>query len=85
MRIRNLYLSIALMSASFAMDAAGQTQSDVNVSQGGYGLIKTNIATSCGYGWGNIESSFATRVSYEMIRKKGFTLTANAPIFVGRG
>lgn len=60
------------------LNAMGQTQSDVNVSESGYGLVKTNITVDYGHGWGAVQDCFATRVSYEFLRNKKFTVTANA-------
>ena len=55
-----------------------QTQTDVNVSEGGYGLVKTNLNMSYDHGFGAIQDGFSARVSYEFFRNKKFTVTANA-------
>ncbi len=60
-------------SASFA-----QTQSDVNVSEGGYGMVKTNISVNADHTWGAISDGFCARVSYEAYKNKWLTVSANA-------
>lgn len=66
----------ALIFSSIASPA--QSEADVNISQGGYGMVKTNMNTSYSHGWGAIEDVFSARVSYEFLKKKHFTITANA-------
>lgn len=55
-----------------------QSENDVSVSSGGYGIIKTNMAANYDHGWGTIQDGFAARFSYEFFRNKKFTVTANA-------
>lgn len=55
-----------------------QTQSDVGISEGGYGMVKTNINVSYDHNFGNITDGFGARVSYELFKNKKFTITANA-------
>lgn len=55
-----------------------QSENDVSVSSGGYGIIKTNMAANYDHGWGAIQDGFAARFSYEFFRNKKFTITANA-------
>lgn len=68
----------ALLSVAFSFSVRAQTEADVNVSQGGYGMVRTNITTGYDHNWGKITNSYATRVSYEFLRNSRFTLTANA-------
>lgn len=50
----------------------------MNVSHGGYGLVKTNLNVSYDYGWGSIKDGFSASASYEFLRKEHVTMTANA-------
>lgn len=80
-RMINIKRLAALFSVTFlltALNAWGQTQSDVSISEGGYGMVKTNITTSYDHRWGDIQDGFSARVSYEFFRNRKFTLTANA-------
>ena len=60
------------------LDCKAQTQSDVNVSEGGYGMVKTNLGLSYDHGFGNLQNGFSSRISYEFFKKRKFTLSANA-------
>lgn len=60
------------------ISALAQSQAAVNVSEGGYGILKTNIGVDYEHGWGKIDDCFSARVSYEFFRNKKFTVTANA-------
>lgn len=71
----SIILCLLLLMASTTINA--QTQADANISEGGYGMVRTNISTNYSHGWGNVGDCFATRVSYEFLRKKYFTFTAN--------
>lgn len=64
--------------ACIALKLSAQTQADVNVSEGGYGLVKTNLNMSYDHGFGAIQDGFSARASYEFFRNKKFTVTANA-------
>ncbi len=55
-----------------------QTQADVNVSEGGYGMVKTNISVNVDHTWGAVKDGFGTRVSYEAYNNKWLTVSANA-------
>ena len=61
-----------------ALSGLSQTESDVNISQGGYGMVKTNIGLSYSRGFSTVRDGYDSRVSYEMVRSRAFTLTANA-------
>ena len=65
-----------VLLAPFSLYA--QSQAAVNMSEGGYGLLKTNISVNYDHGWGKIEDSFSARVSYEFYRNSKFTVAANA-------
>lgn len=54
-----------------------QTESDIRVSEGGYGLVRTNVTTTYDHTWGRLSDGFAARVSYEFMKKKHFTLSGN--------
>lgn len=64
--------------ACITLKLSAQTQADVNVSEGGYGLVKTNLNMSYDHGFGTIQDGFSARASYEFFRNKKFTVTANA-------
>lgn len=70
-------LALCLLT-SCVFNAHAQSESDVAVSSGGYGIIKTNMAASYDHGWGAVQDGFAARFSYEFFRNKKFTFTANA-------
>ncbi|MDE6823384.1 MAG: hypothetical protein K2J27_01465 [Duncaniella sp.] len=75
--MRNIGLVLVLvLFTRFAVSA--QSQAAVNVSEGGYGLLKTNIRVNYDHGWGQINDGFSTNVSYEFFRNRKFTVTANA-------
>lgn len=54
-----------------------QTQSDKKVSEGDYGMVKTNINVQYDHCWGNISDGFGTRVAYQAYKNKWLTLSAN--------
>lgn len=60
------------------LQLSAQTQADVNVSEGGYGLVKTNLNMLYNHGFGAIQNGFSARASYEFFSNKKFTVTANA-------
>lgn len=60
------------------MNISAQSKTDNAISQESYGLVKTNMNTSYSHGWGRIEDVFSARVSYEFLRTRSITLTANA-------
>ena len=68
-------LTFALFSG---ISLLAQSQAAVNVSEGGYGLLKTNIGVNYDHGWGVLEDGFAARVSYEFFSNRRFTVTAHA-------
>ncbi len=70
---------LLLAAVGFLSSIAGmaQTQSDVNVSKGGYGMVKTNISVSADYTWGAVRDGFGARVSYQAYKNKWLTLSAN--------
>lgn len=60
------------------MNVSAQSKTDNAISQESYGLVKTNMNTTYSHGWGTIEDAFSARVSYEFLRNRNITLTANA-------
>ena len=76
MNLRILILIIGCLSIALKLPA--QTQADVNVSEGGYGLVKTNLSMEYDHGFGSIQDGFSARASYEFFRNKRFTVSANA-------
>lgn len=71
------YITIAIVIFA-AISARAQTQSDVNVSEGGYGMVKTNITVNADHTWGSVSDGFGARVSYEAFKNKWLTVSANA-------
>ena len=63
MNLRILILIIGCLSIALKLPA--QTQADVNVSEGGYGLVKTNLSMEYDHGFGSIQDGFSARASYE--------------------
>lgn len=74
--MRKILTSTLLALSSLA--GFGQTQSDVNVSEGGYGMVKTNITVSADHTWGAVRDGFGARVSYEAYKNNWLTVSANA-------
>ncbi len=68
MNMRKL-LIIAISFLCFNVCKA-QSQSDVNVSEGGYGMVKTNITVNADHAWGAVSDGFGARVSYEAYKNK---------------
>ncbi len=69
---------ITAVAFLYSIACLAQTQSDVNVSEGGYGMVKTNISVSADHTWGAVRDGFGARVSYEAYKNQFFTLSANA-------
>ena len=72
------YIVFTILSILTFWKCWAQTQSDVNVSEGGYGMVKTNIGMSYDHGFDNLKNGFSSRISYEFISRRKFTLSANA-------
>lgn len=60
-----------------AITCYAQSEADVNVSEGGYGMVKTNIHVGVDHAWGSVSDGFAARVSYEAYRNGWLTVSAN--------
>lgn len=73
--MRKIIISTIILLISFLSFA--QTQSDVNVSEGGYGMVKTNISVNADHTWGAVRDGFAARVSYETYKNNRLTVSAN--------
>lgn len=76
MLIRQITSLLALIL--IFMSVSAQNTADNAISKESYGLVKTNMNTSYSHGWGAIEDVFYARISYEFIRTRNITLTANA-------
>lgn len=74
--MRSKLMVIVASFCSFAGFA--QTQSDVNVSEGGYGLVKTNISIRSDHTWSAVRDGFGASVSYQAYKNSWFTVSANA-------
>ncbi|MDE7470240.1 MAG: hypothetical protein K2M57_02200 [Paramuribaculum sp.] len=57
---------------------SAQSQAAVNASEGGYGMLKTNVAIDYNHTWNRVDNGFSARASYEFFRNRKFTVTANA-------
>lgn len=68
-----LFLICALSISGFS-----QSQSAVSVSEGGYGIVNTNIHVQYDHTWAQVSDGFGARVSYQAYRNKWLSLTANA-------
>lgn len=75
---RYILIAVAAVLSALSTGVAAQSEADMSVSRGGYGMVKTNITTAYDHSWGPVTDGFAARVSYEFLRKKHFTLTVNA-------
>lgn len=71
-------LIIPVLLLLLSMVASAQTQSDVNVSEGGYGMVKTNISVGFDHTFGSVRHGFGARVSYEAYKNSWFSISANA-------
>lgn len=68
-----------LITCLFYLISFSQTHTVSNsVRESGYGLIRTNMALAYDHGWGHIEDNFAARISYEFLKNRHFSITANA-------
>lgn len=76
MRIR--YITLLTAFVMIVMNVSAQSSADNGISRESYGLVRTNMNTSYSHGWATIEDVFSARVSYELIRNRNITLTANA-------
>lgn len=76
--IKNIILAMSILLAPIALHA--QSQAAVNMSEGGYGLLNTNISADYDHGWGKMKDSFSARIAYKFYRNNKFTITANARI-----
>ncbi|MCM1092720.1 MAG: hypothetical protein NC421_02080 [Lachnospiraceae bacterium] len=76
MLFKRILSSAALILCSVA--GWSQTESDVNISQGGYGMVKTNFGISYNRGFSSVRDGYDGRISYEIVSSRAFTLTANA-------
>lgn len=54
-----------------------QSESDIQVSEGGYGLVRTNITITYDHTFGKVTDGFNGRVSYEFLKKKHVSLSGN--------
>lgn len=70
-------LIISLIAVFTVIGAFAQSQTANNVSESGYGLVKTNLNVEYEHSWGQIRDEFEARASYEFLKKKAFTLSAN--------
>lgn len=68
---------LAAVTVLFSLSSYAQTQSAVNVSEGGYGMVKTNISVNADHTWGAVSDGFGARVSYEAYKSKWLTVSAN--------
>lgn len=56
--------------------AVAQAAVDSTVTEGDYGLVRTNIKVACDHACSSLSDGFTARVSYLCFRTKTFTLTA---------
>lgn len=72
-----LHLSLFASLIFTALPVNAQSETDVRVSQGGYGLVKTNVTVSYDHTWGRVADGFNARVSYEFVKHRFVTLSGN--------
>lgn len=70
-------LLLYLTSLFFAFTLCAQSEADVRVSEGGYGLVKTNITVTYDHTFGKVTDGFNARFSYEFLRQRHVSLTGN--------
>lgn len=61
----------------FVLDSSAQSEADVRVSEGGYGIVKTNVTVIYDHTFGRVTDGFNARVSYEFLKKRHITLSGN--------
>ena len=47
---------------------SAQSQAAVSASEGGYGMLKTNIAVDYNHTWNRVDNGFSARASYEFFK-----------------
>lgn len=72
------HLLLLLLYLSLCQAAKAQGESAVKVSEGGYGLVRTNLSVEYEHSWGQVSDEFEARASYEFLKKRHLTLSANA-------
>lgn len=70
-----LFIIITLLSTTLC---SAQSQSDVSISEGGYGMVRTNITVGADHTWGAVSDGFSARVSYQAYKNRWLTISANA-------
>lgn len=70
-------LFIYITTLLCAIISHAQSNSEIRVSEGGYGLIKTNVTVAYDHTFGKVTDGFNARVSYEFLKKRHITLTGN--------
>lgn len=68
---------VCVLALFLTTSVSAQNETDIKISSGGYGLVKTNIAISYDHPWGPVTDGFSARVSYEFIKKRHITLSGN--------
>lgn len=74
--MRKIIISFIFFAIA-ALLAPAQSQMALNMSEGGYGLLKTNFGVTYDHGWNSAVNGVSVRGSYEFLRTRKFTVTAN--------
>lgn len=72
-----LYFGICVVFTFFALDLYAQSEVGARISEGGYGIVKTNITVTYDHTFGKVKDGFNARVSYEFVKKKHITISGN--------
>lgn len=75
MNYRLCLIVLILSCGSAALLAQGEA--DLRVSESSYGLVRTNITSTYDHTWGRVTDGFNVRISYEFLKRKQFSLSAN--------
>lgn len=72
-----LYYLILTPALFVSLNLKAQSETNVRISEGGYGIVKTNITVTYDHTFGRVTDGFNARVSYEFLKKKHFTVSGN--------
>lgn len=60
-----------------ALSSFAQSHTVAPITERGYGMVKTNILVQYDHNWGDVSDGFSAKVSYQILRNKKFSLSAN--------
>lgn len=72
------WLIAILFLTSTAEAMQGQSQATVGISEGGYGMVRTNIGVKYNRSWGHVGNAADVRASYECVNKGWISVSLNS-------